>query len=137
MAYGAKKISTLDLYPSKGIGVKIPFSNNSVFTTVYTTKEQLKYNLINFILTDKRERPFNPRFGLNLRSKLFEAITNDTAEIIQSSIRSQVEANFPNVNLEEVTVTSDQSDNSIRIKFSYSIKSTSETDTAVIAIQNP
>ena len=43
MAYGSKKISPLDLQPSKAIGVKIPFSSNSVFTSVYTTKEQTKY----------------------------------------------------------------------------------------------
>ena len=72
MAYGLKQISSLDLRPSTGIGVKVPFSSTSVFTTVYTTKEQTKYNIINFLLTDKRERPLNPTFGAGLRSKLFE-----------------------------------------------------------------
>ena len=136
MAYGLKKISPIDLQPSRALGVKIPFSNSSVFTSVYTTKEQLKYNLINFILTDKRERPFNPKFGLSLRSKLFEALTTNTAEILQASTKNQIEANFPNVNIIELVVTTNQDSNSLNIKFSYSIKSTSETDEATIVIQN-
>lgn len=136
MAYGSKKISTLDLYPSRAIGVKIPFTSPSVFTPVYTTKEQLKYNLINFILTDKRERPLNPRFGLNLRSKLFEAIDTNTTSVLQESIRSQIEANFPNVVINLLEVLTDPDRNTLKIRFSYSIKSTSETDSAVVVIQN-
>jgi len=51
MAYGLKKISPLDLKPSTGIGVKIPFSSDAVFQSIYTTKEQTKYNIINYLLT--------------------------------------------------------------------------------------
>ena len=54
MAYNLVKISPLDLKPSTAIGVKIPFSKPSAFQSVYTTKEQLKYNIINYLLTDKR-----------------------------------------------------------------------------------
>jgi hypothetical protein len=56
MAYNLRNINVLDLKPSTGVGVAIPFSNRTAFTTVYTTKEQLKYNIINFLLTDKGER---------------------------------------------------------------------------------
>ena len=60
MAYNVRNINVLDLRPSTGIGVSIPFSNPAVFETVYNTKDQTKYNLINFLLTDPRERIFNP-----------------------------------------------------------------------------
>ncbi len=63
MAYNLTRRNVLDLRPSTGVGVALPFNNpRGVFKTVYTTKEQLKYNLINFLLTDKRERIFNPNF---------------------------------------------------------------------------
>ena len=75
MAYNVRNINVLDLRPSTGIGVSIPFSNPAVFETVYNTKDQTKYNLINFLLTDPRERIFNPSFGAGLRGKLFEQIT--------------------------------------------------------------
>ena len=48
MAYGVKQISPLDLKPSTAIGVGLPFSAPNVFSSVYTTKDQIKYNLINY-----------------------------------------------------------------------------------------
>ena len=66
MAYNLRNINVLDLRPSTGVGVALPFNSTGVFKTVYTTKEQLKYNIINFLLTDKRERIFNPRFGAGI-----------------------------------------------------------------------
>jgi phage baseplate assembly protein W len=136
MAYGLKQISSLDLKPSTGIGVKVPFSSTSVFTTVYTTKEQTKYNIINFLLTDKRERPLNPTFGAGLRSKLFEQISESTMSELEESIISQVENNFPNIKVIQLSVEGDPDRNSIAIQFSYRIITTSETDTANIVIQN-
>ena len=68
MAYGLRNINVLDLRPSTGVGVGLPFNAPGVFRTVYTTKEQIKYNLINFLLTDKRERIFNPTFGADRKS---------------------------------------------------------------------
>ena len=136
MAYGLKQISSLDLRPSTGIGVKVPFSSTSVFTTVYTTKEQTKYNIINFLLTDKRERPLNPTFGAGLRSKLFEQISESTMDELEAYIANQVENNFPNVKVVELSVSGDPDRSSIAIQFSYRITTTSETDTANIVIQN-
>jgi hypothetical protein len=136
MAYGAKNISYLDLRPSTAIGVKLPFVSPSVFTYVYTTKEQTKYNIINFLLTDKRERIMNPNFGAGLRSRLFEQISIDTTEELEQSLISQIENNFPNIEIIELSVTGQPDYNSINIRFSYTIKSTSETDTANIVIQN-
>ena len=136
MAYGLKQISSLDLKPSTGIGVKVPFSSTSVFTTVYTTKEQTKYNIINFLLTDKRERPLNPTFGAGLRSKLFEQISESTIDELEVYIANQVENNFPNVQVVDLSVSGDPDRNSISIQFSYRITTTSETDTANIVIQN-
>jgi hypothetical protein len=50
MAYNEQIIPILDLRKSTALGVAIPFSAPTVFTSVYSTKEQTKYNLINFLL---------------------------------------------------------------------------------------
>ena len=50
MAYNLRNINVLDLKPSTGVGVSLPFSNTTAFTTVYNTKDQLKYNIINYLL---------------------------------------------------------------------------------------
>jgi len=136
MAYQLRQISSLDLRKSTAIGVKIPFDSPSAFTSVYTTKEQIKYNIINFLLTDKRERPLNPTFGAGLRSKLFEQISTETISDLQQSITNQVESNFPNVQVTDLIITGDPNTSTITIKFSYKIISTSETDSANIVIQN-
>ena len=44
MAFGAKKISPIDLKPSVGVGVGLPFNAPGVFRTTYTTKEATKNN---------------------------------------------------------------------------------------------
>ena len=43
-----------------------------VFRQTFTTKEQVKSNLINLFLTDTGERPMMPTFGIGIRKLLFE-----------------------------------------------------------------
>lgn len=136
MAYGLKKISVVDLRPSTGVGVAIPFSAPNVFSTVYTTKDQTKYNLINFLLTDPRERPFNPNFGAGLRARLFEQINIDTFDDIQQSLKTQIENNFPNVQIVNLDVTGQPDYNIINIKFSYRLLRSNENDSVTLTIQN-
>lgn len=136
MAYNSRKISPFDLRPSTAIGVKIPFSALNVFDSVYSTKDQTKYNLINFLLTDPRERPFNPNFGAGLRSFLFEQLETSTSEDLRTMLTSQIESNFPNVNIIDLTVSSDVNIGAINIEFSYNIRNTKETDEVLLTIQN-
>lgn len=134
--YGLKKIPVLDLKPSVSLGVKLPFSAPNVFTPVYTSKEQTKYNLINFMLTDRGERQFNVNFGAGLRSRLFEQITNTTLEEIKLSLTSQIEAYFNNIQVGEIAINSDPDRSYIDIIISYRILNINESDQAVIQIQN-
>lgn len=136
MAYGLKKISPLDLKPSTAIGVALPFQADNVFTSVYTTKDQIKYNIINFLLTDPRERPFNPAFGAGLRARLFEQITADSFEALEQSIMTQMEANFPQVQVTNLAITGNPDYNSINIKFSYRLLRSNENDSVTLTIQN-
>jgi hypothetical protein len=136
MAYGLKKISPLDLKPSTGIGVKIPFSADGVFSSVYTTKDQTKYNIINYLLTDPRERPFNPIFGAGLRSRLFEQIDQPTFEDLKQSIMSQMENYFPQIKVTQLDIIGNPDYNSINIKFSYRLLRSNENDSVILTIQN-
>ena len=136
MAYGLKKISPLDLKPSTGVGVKLPFTSPNVFATVYTTKEQLKYNILNYMLTDLGERPMNPNFGMGLRSRLFESITTSTLDDIKQSIQTQIENTFPIVQIQRLDVIGQPGNSSINIQFSYIINTSKETDSILLKIQN-
>ena len=46
MAFEIQQINPLDTRPSIGVGVTLPFSSKSVFTTSYTTADALKSNLV-------------------------------------------------------------------------------------------
>lgn len=132
MAYNARNINVLDLRPSVGVGVALPFNTSAVFQTVYTTKEQLKFNIINFLLTDKRERIFNANFGANIRSKLFEQISSNTTEDLDSQIRLGMQQYFPNVVITDLTFGGDPNQNLLTIQFSYIINNTGESDNVII-----
>ena len=132
MAYNARNINVLDLRPSVGVGVALPFNTSAVFQTVYTTKEQLKFNIINFLLTDRRERIFNANFGASIRNKLFEQITASTTEDLDSQIRLGIQQYFPNVVITDLTFGGDPNQNLLTIQFSYIINNTGESDNVII-----
>jgi len=136
MAYGAVQIPAIDFKPSTSLGVKIPFSAPDVFTPVYTSQEQTKYNLINYLLTDRGERPFNSNFGAGLRSKLFNPITNSSLDELKISLTSQIESYFPNIQVTQLLLIGDPDRSSITISLSYILLNTRQNDTAVINIQN-
>ena len=136
MAYNLRNINVLDLRSSTGIGVALPFSSTTAFKTVYTTKEQLKYNIINFLLTDRGERIFNPTFGAGLRSRLFEQITEEANESLKLGIQTSVETYFPSVEVANLEIISTPDRNLISIQFSYRIKTSNESDNILLNIQN-
>lgn len=136
MAYNLVKIPVVDLKPATALGVAIPFQSPSVFTSVYTTLEQTKYNIINFMLTDRRERPFNPNFGAGLRTRLFEQITQDDLDSLKQTISNQIESYFPNVLVNSLNIIGSPNDNSISVTMTYSLKNIKSSDSLVLKIQN-
>ena len=132
MAYNLKQINVLDLRASTGVGVALPFNTPAVFQTVYTTKEQLKYNIINFLLTNKRESIFNPNFGASIRNKVFEQITADTVDTLDSQIRTGVNQYFSNVVITDLTFGGNPDQNLLTIQFSYTVSNTGESDNITI-----
>jgi phage baseplate assembly protein W len=128
MAFGAKRIFPLDTKPSVGVGVVLPFNAPAVFQTTYTTQESIKYNLINFFLTNQPERYLNPTFGGNLRSFVFQQITEGNLEGLQTNIENSLALYFPNVVVEEFTVTPNEDNNEVKINLTYSIQNTGIND---------
>lgn len=136
MAYNLRNINVLDLRPSTGVGVALPFSNRTAFKTVYTTKEQLKYNIINFLLTGQGERIFNPAFGAGIRNRLFEQITDESNESLQLTIQSSVENYFPSVEIVDLRIIPDPDNSLVSVNFTYRIRQTGETDNILLNLEN-
>ena len=132
MAFEVQRINPLDLQPRKAVGVSLPFSSKSVFNSTYTTKDALKTNLINFFLTDKRERFLNPNFGAGLRALIFEQMTSDTEEELLYVIRSGLSQWFPNLIVNSLQVSPSPDTNTVSVYLVYSIAQTNIADELVI-----
>jgi len=132
MAFDIRRIDPLDLQPRKAIGVKIPFSSNSIFESTYQTKDAIRTNLINYLLTGQGERYLNPTFGTPLRNLLFENITQSKVEEVKNIIRQGVGIFFPNVNITSLNVQPNPDSNIITVDFSYNITDTNIEDEVVI-----
>jgi len=99
------------------LGITLPFDGSGVFNLSYTTKSQLKTNLINTLLTEPGERIFMPEFGVGLRSLLFESEPDKDA--IQQNIMEQVKRYVPFINQIIVDVVKPSNSHTITIKITY------------------
>ena len=132
MAFQVQKIYPLDLQPRKAVGVSLPFSSKAVFNSTYATKDALKSNIVNYFLTEKGERFFNPDFGAGLRAILFDQMTEEKGEEIKHRIVSGIAEWFPNVVVNKVKVGSSPDTNTTTIYINYSVAQTNIQDELVI-----
>jgi len=96
-------------------------TGNSVFNSTYTTVDQIKSNMINYILTNKGERVLNPNFGSNLRAFIFENITESNLRALEIKLNNDITSNFPSVNIISITLTPLYEQNAIQLDIVYSI----------------
>lgn len=121
MAYRVPNINPIDAGQNVAIGVSIPFNSPSVFNQTYTTSDQIKSNIINFVLTNKGERPLNPNFGTTIRQQLFEVLTPTSIDNLSNSLRTELTLNFPTVNFQQIIVSPNYDENSMTITINYYI----------------
>ena len=122
--------------PSTGVGISIPFDGPTGINETYTTQEAIKSNLLNYFLTDNRERVFNPSFGSGIRSMLFEQITTSTASELTQMISSEISIYFPNIIVKDLKVTPLFDQKTIQIFFRYSVALTNIEDEIQVSFQN-
>lgn len=132
MAFEAKRIEPIDLEPRKAVGVALPFSGKAVFNSTYETKEAIKSNLINFLLTGKGERYMNPTFGSGLRNLLFSNINRDVTDSIEFLVRDGIRDYFPNLITKEMNIETKEDNNLVVFNMSYEIKGTQVEDEVTI-----
>ena len=132
MAFKAQQIFPIDFNKSAAVGVDIPFSTPGVFKPNYTTKEAIKNNLINYLLTNPGERPLNPTFGGGLRAFIFEQITTNNLDFLKERISSNIKTYFSNVNINELEILRQEDNNSITVSLTYNVTNTNINDSLQI-----
>ena len=121
MAFIISSKFPVDTLADVAVGVSVPFSGKAVFNQTFITKDQIKSNLVNFFLTNTGERYLNPGFGGNLRAILFESITNNTLDNLETQLKDQLSNLFPMVSVTDLTVNSLPDQNLININLSYRV----------------
>lgn len=114
-----------DRNPNRGIGIRLPFNDFNVFSINYTTKDQIKSNLTNYLLTNKGERVFNPEFGADLRKLLFDQLSDftDARDILLSNLGIY----FPMIKVNALDFSPDYDRNLLNIKLNYSINNNADS----------
>ena len=125
----------IDSKERKAIGYGFPLNGSAVFTPTYTTKEQIKANLINFLLTNKGERVFRPNFGADLRSLIFQQVDQTTTDELEYRIQNSINKYFPEVNVREIKFNNNPDFNSINFILTYDVVKFGVNDEINIILQ--
>lgn len=124
------RINTLDLNKNRGIGISIPYNPDTVFNITYNTNDQVKSNLLNFLLTNRGERVFNPEFGADIRSLVFNQMTN--VEEVRDVLETRISTYFPNITINRLEFIPNFDRNSLKIILDYSLNSKENTVTVEV-----
>ena len=134
----ARIVNNVFPLPNSGnaaLGFSFPLSGRAVFNPTYTTKDVVKTNLINWLLTNQGERVFRPNFGANLRALLWEGINEGTTSALESTIRDNITSNFPTIEVIKVEFDNQNDRNTINFLLDYEVRNIGETDQVNIQLQ--
>ena len=107
----------------EGLGLQFPFeSKNKPFLYTYTTLNMVKSNLRVLLQTEKGERLMKPDFGINIRSLLFEPITQELNLIIEERIKAAIDRYLPLIEIDSIDVTTYNDEYKITINIKYHLK---------------
>ena len=128
------RIDPLDLDKRKAIGVKVPFTKKGVFQFNYTTKDQIKSNLINLLLTSPGERYHEPTYGVGLRNILFESnsTTNQKISSLKARIDQNVSFHIPQIEITNLNVS--PQDKELLIQIAYRVLLDNDTNEISITL---
>ena len=113
-----KRVSVVIYFPLARV-----VGDDGYFKTTKTTVESIKNNIKLLLQTEQGERLFQPALGMNLRSVLFNQITEDSRIEIENIIVDTFNTWLPFVELRQIDVdTGRQDQNQIKINITFNIK---------------
>ena len=116
----ARSVREIDRNDDKYVGIRFPLDHSpeGFFYKTKTVLEQSKANLQNLLLTTPGERIFQPEFGSQLKSIVFEQ-GEDIPNRIEEAIRSAVDKFLAYINIQNVFTT--QQDNQVNVSIEFSV----------------
>jgi phage baseplate assembly protein W len=116
------------------VGISLPFNKPSAFRSTYDFKQQIKFNVVNLLLTNRGERVYNPNFGTDIRKQIFNQMVEGTFDALSDDISNTLAAYIPEITVERLTVTPGPTynNNTVVIDLTYRINISNESDTITI-----
>lgn len=128
---------TLDLQPDVAIGVMLPFGKpKGLFQLSYTTEQQAVSNLKSLLLTRKGERLFQPNFGSDVYSLMFENINSDLSSELDESLRADIEYWLPYIIIDDINIEVIEDRNYVRIELSFRVTEQGANQQIILFIDN-
>jgi len=104
---GRKIVKDTQQFANYAIGITLPLTfGENTFEQSYLTKDQVKSNIKNLLLTKRGERILQPEFGSGLQSLLFEQNVDDLEGRIEDTINESLEQWLPYVTAEQIDIES-------------------------------
>ena len=115
----ARSVREIDRNDDKYVGIRFPlgYSPEGFFYKPKTILEQAKSNLQNLLLTTPGERVFQPNFGSQLKSIVFEQ-GQDIPNRVEEAIRTSVDSFSPHINIINVFTIQEQNQVNVQVEFS-------------------
>ena len=125
-----RKINPLDINNNVRIGVSFPLNEVNMTSGTLTTKEQIKTNLINLLLTVPGERINNPNYGIGLKNLVFESSVDENT--LLENINTQTSFFMPEISVESAEIERELDLYRLSISITYSINNEKNDDSIQI-----
>ena len=115
-----KRINPLDVSKRATIGLAFPLNVVNMTSGTETTKDQIKTNFLNLLLTVPGERINQPNYGIGLKNLLFE--NNIDEDSLLENINTKVEYYMPEIIVNNSNIKRDIDMYKINVRLDYTIK---------------
>jgi phage baseplate assembly protein W len=129
------RVNPLDLQKNIAIGVALPFNAPGVFRSTFTTKDQIKSNLINLLLTSIGERVMNPTFGCNLKRFIFEGINDSNFDFLEQNLIESISIFIPEITVSNISFEPETDSNIVNLTISYILNISNTPDQVTVQFQ--
>ena len=108
------------------VGIEFPFGRvgggDGYFKSTKTTVDSIKNNIKLLLQTHRGERVFQPNLGMDLRSLIFEPLTEDITIQIENNIVDVFGRWLPFVDLRNIQVDRRDDSNQVNINIDFNIR---------------
>ena len=105
--------------------LSLSFAKNKVTDDLLVKKEDaaVKQAILNLLLTQKGERIYDPEYGADLKSHLFEPLDFGTAGSIKDNISKTIDTYEPRVSIETLLVEPNLESNGFDVRLDFQVLS--------------